>query len=212
MRQIITSQQSASNYHPSIQKVDFSNSTRLPLYKFRQLKRDHHQVCAESVLGAEHKPTTKLIYQTIINNCDKEGSSRIAHLTIAKKLCISRSTVIRHCKRLEADGHIITYKNGWQESNTTIVTAIQHWNINKCVNMEHNHTPGEEPPKNGSSPPGKNEEKEVAYTLADASDAPKEAEWDDHIPFKPDTEEEIAYKTSKMRELKEMFGLKHRKH
>lgn len=216
MAQIITSQAQSINpscYHSSVVgDLTTFKPTRLPLYRFRELKKEHHKACLKSISDFEYKPTTKFIYETIINNCDKEGSSRIAHSTIAKKLYISRSTVMRHCKRLEADGHIITYKNGWQESNTTVVIAIQHWNINKSVNSQHNHTPGEEPPKNGSSPPGNNEQKEVEDACPMGRVSPKEAEWDDHVAYKEPTEAEKAAVSERLKALKELHGLRHRKH
>lgn len=212
MAHIITSQSDSINYRPSVQKVDFSSVTtyeprRLPVYKFKANKAEQHRLAKLLIEQHHYKAGIAATLRELINCSSNQGDSRVSQETLAYRLRCTPRTIRNHLAKLEDDGLILYFKNGWKHSNTTILLFVQHLNINKEEKDSCYLTPPDEPQKKGSHTGGRDNEKERANASADARDALQEPDWDDHIEYKPLSDEEIVYNKQKMAELRKMLRL-----
>lgn len=206
MSQIMQCASLYDNSHSSVSLPTTRDLTldRLPNSLFAKLKASHHAKADEAMRPYALSAAERATMHTLVNVCDKTGKTRASQEKIADKSYQSPRTVRRHFSKFTKLGLISKRKNGWKESNTTILLFLDYKSINKEDNMSHNLTPSEPAPKAKAHEGCEERENKSADALTDVRAAQENQIWDDEIKL---TDEEKAIASAKIKALKDLLRL-----
>ena len=107
--------------------------------EYTPAKNKQHKIADEIIKAHKLRGASKELLKFYVNNSDLEGVCRASIEANAEKIGYSREWLGKVKDSLVEKGIVSCDKNGWQETNTIIILAFQHLNINKCEETSHEY-------------------------------------------------------------------------
>lgn len=107
-----------------------------PVYS--KLKSDHQAILKSIIKDHNLSPSLAATLCALANHINEYGVTLCSWQKIAYETNQSIHTIANHAAKLQKMGIIYKKKRGWQQTNITVILAIQHWNYNKDARSECN--------------------------------------------------------------------------